>query len=549
MTYDSLLMNNGGGIISTTQKSEQFGGAALCIGIGGTGVAALAQLKRKVFQQLEPDDPDSPIPQYKHIQFLAIDSDDTAVDNIKGTARLTKDEYFSISMPNLKAILKEPSKATIVNNPVMSWMDADKIKDLLSPQGAGGVRQVGRFLLLSKATSLKERIKQKCTTALQGTKPAMDVYVFAGISGGTGSGCFIDTCYIVRQALEEQGLDGNGNIMGFFYLPDVVTSKPEVAVKAASVEYNNSNGYAAMKELDYLMNLHDEQDWFRQNYGSFSINTQEAPVDMCHLLSAQKANGTLIPNGFGYCINVAADYVMAYLAKVNMPEGKEDTQGLTMQGHLSNVKHGVDALKRTYGANLSYHILGASNAEIPMSQIATYLAAGFYRRFEEGVGRQKVSITPDEVSQWATKWGLKAEDIEGRMMAGCTMLNLPDTDIQQLKSMCPVPKDKCPDPWWTIGMQWMDQCSGKFTKNREALNGGLVSNLAAKNSDGSLLGKVFRELSSLAQDPSYGPYYAARLMYSKTNDLRTWALGVQKQASKEASTLSLRLDALGDTKV
>ena len=34
MLYDSLLMNSGGGIISTTQKSEQFGGAALCIGIG-----------------------------------------------------------------------------------------------------------------------------------------------------------------------------------------------------------------------------------------------------------------------------------------------------------------------------------------------------------------------------------------------------------------------------------------------------------------------------------------------------------------------------------
>ena len=42
MFYDSLLLNNGGGVVSATQKSEQFGGAALCIGIGGTGVDALA---------------------------------------------------------------------------------------------------------------------------------------------------------------------------------------------------------------------------------------------------------------------------------------------------------------------------------------------------------------------------------------------------------------------------------------------------------------------------------------------------------------------------
>ena len=62
MTYDSLLLNCGGGVISTSQKSKQFGGAALCIGIGGTGVSALAELKRKVYQQLEPDDPNDAVP-------------------------------------------------------------------------------------------------------------------------------------------------------------------------------------------------------------------------------------------------------------------------------------------------------------------------------------------------------------------------------------------------------------------------------------------------------------------------------------------------------
>ena len=546
--YDSLLLNNGGGIISTTQKSEQFGGAALCIGIGGTGVAALAQLKRKVFQQLEPDDPDSPIPHYQHIQFLAIDSDKTAVDSIKGTARLTDDEFFPITMNNLAAVLSQKPKTIITQNPVMSWMEADKIEKLLGPQGAGGVRQVGRFLLLSKAPELMNVIEQKCTAALMGTDPSIDVYVFAGISGGTGSGCFLDTCYIVRKALENKGLDGKGNIMGFFFLPDVVTSKKEVAAITSSVAYNNSNGYAAMKELDYLMNLQDEQDWYCQNYGSFSIKTQKPPVDMCHLLSAQKADGSLIPNGFGYCINVSADYVMAYLAKVDLAGDKDDSQGLTMQGHLANVKHGVDGLKREYGANLSYHILGASNAEIPMTQISTYLAAGFYRRFENGAGRKNVVITPDDVKTWANKWGLTAEALEARMMEGCEPLNLPDVDKNVMKAFCPVPANKSPEPWWTNGNAWLDQCSGKYTKNREALNGELTSNQVSKVSDGSLLGKVFIELCMLAQDPNYGPYYAARLLHSETDDLRAWALGVRAQAMEEAESLDRRLYSVAEAK-
>ena len=240
MIYDSLSLNKGGGIISAIQQSEQSGRASLCIGIGGTGVAALAQLKRKVFQQLEPDDPDSPIPHYQHIQFLAIDSDRTDIDKLKGAAKLTDDEYFSISMLNLSAILKD--KSSILNNPVMSWMEADKITQLLSPQGAGGVRQVGRFLLLSKASELMNVIEQKCTTALMGTDPSIDVYVFAGLSGGTGGGCFIDTCYIIRKVLAELGLTHNSALSGFFFLPDVVTSKPEVAAMPASVAYNNSKG-------------------------------------------------------------------------------------------------------------------------------------------------------------------------------------------------------------------------------------------------------------------------------------------------------------------
>ena len=538
MIYDSLSLNNGGGIISTTQKSEQSGRASLCIGIGGVGIAALAQLKRKVFQQLEPDDPDSPIPHYQHIQFLGIDSDETELHRFKGAARLDWDEFFSIRMQNLEAVRRD--RNAILVNPVMSWMEADKITQLLSPQGAGGVRQVGRFLLLSKAPKLMNVIKQKCTAALMGTDPStdpsIDVYVFAGLSGGTGGGCFIDTCYIIRKVLAELGLTHNSALSGFFFLPDVVCSRPGLAGSIGAVQYNNENGYATLKELDYLMNLQDAQDWFCQNYGNFSIRTQEPPVDMCHLLSAQKADGSLIPNGFGYCINVSADYVMAYLA------------GGDMQDQLSHGIHGMWGLQRMYGANQCYHILGASNAEIPMTQISTYLAAGFYRRFENGAGRRNVVITPDDVKTWASEWGLTAEALEARMMEGCEPLNLPDVDKNVMKAFCPVPANKSPEPWWTNGNAWLDQCSGKYTKNREALNGELTSNQVSKVSDGSLLGKVFIELCMLAQDPNYGPYYAARLLHSETDDLRAWALGVRAQAMEEAESLDRRLYSVAEAK-
>ena len=534
MTYDSLLLNCGGGVIGTSQKSRQFGGAALCIGIGGTGVAALAELKRKVYQQLEPDDPNDPIPQYKHIQFLAIDSDKTDIEKMRGTGKLdAKTDFFSIHMPNLSAVLDNREK--IKDNPVMNWMEIDNIKKLLSPHGAGGIRQVGRFLLLSQAAALKMKINAKCTLALKDANPHLDVYIFAGISGGTGSGCFIDTCYIVRKTLEEMGLAGNGNIMGFFFLPDVVTSKPEVAANSVSCEYNNSNGYAAMKELDYLMNLAEEEDRFHQFYGSFTIDTQSPPVDLCHLLSAQKADGSIIENGFGYCINVAADYVTAYLAEVAV--GSDDN-GMTMQGHLSNVNNGVSHLTPSYGANLCYHILGASNAEIPMSQIATYLAAGYYRRFAQAIGRQTVVVTADKVEELGRKLGITAEAIEEKLQEGCGMLSLPDVDQGQLRQYGPVPENKSVEPWWMEGEAWRNKAMAITEQHRAALNSPLSSMIPGKNTSDSLISKVFVKLCELCCEPGYGPYYAAALLHQSGEDLISWSKGVKKHALEDADSMA-----------
>src|SRR5699024_9685170 len=120
-------------------------------------------------QQLEPDNPNEVLPRYDHIQFLAIDSDETDIDKMRGKARLNKGaEFFNISNPHLKAALA--AKGTIKGEPVFNWMDIDRIDQLLSPQGAGGVRQVGRFLLLSKADQLKLKIEEKCTTDRKSTR-------------------------------------------------------------------------------------------------------------------------------------------------------------------------------------------------------------------------------------------------------------------------------------------------------------------------------------------------------------------------------------------
>ena len=560
--YDSLLLNCGGGIINRSQQSKQYrGAAALAIGIGGTGVAALAELKQKVYQQLEPDNPDSPVPEYQHIQFLAIDSDTTDIDQMRGKAKLDRDQdFFSINNPNLATALWE--KDLIKSNASLNWMDIDHIGGPLGIQGSGAIRQVGRYLLISRAGALKSTIESKCRQALEGmTGSELDVYIFAGLSGGTGGGCFLDACYIVQKALEDMGRAQSANVMGFFFLPDVITSKPQVASDPVKVNYNNSNGYAAMKELDYLMSLRDADDWFRQNYGSFKIETQKPPVNMCYLISAIKSDGSLVPDGFRYCINMAADYVMDCLADVQLPAAIRDRfiaaggfvpapeYGLTMRGHLAEVVNVVSGLPRMHGANLSYHILGAASAEIPMTQISAYLAAGFMRRFKEAVGKDQLQLKLSKavVDDWVEDIGLTAQQVYNDVTHGRQDLVLPDIDMEDLRSYGVMPKGMLPDPWAKSGNTWCDGCDGKRKTNRAALEGELPKSLLDEDAtNDSLIGRTFRKLCDIAKNPELGPYYAAYLLSCNGYDLKAAVDGAIREMEENKKTQKMYLDSAAD---
>lgn len=536
MVYDSLLLNYGGGIIGDVSKSAQFtGSATLAIGIGGTGVAALSELKGKIYQQLHPDNPGDAVPRYDGIQLLAIDSDDGDFQKYRGNCRLRTDEFFSICNPQLAAALK--NKKQIHDDPLLNWMEIDNISQMMAPEGAGGIRQVGRYLLMSKAASLETVIQSKCALAMQsrGTH-SLDIYIFAGISGGTGSGCFLDTCYMVRQIAKNNGW--NAKIMGYFFLPDVVTSKPEVAKNPGAVAYNNSNGYAAMKELDYLSNLKDANDVFTQKYSStLIVDTDEPPVDMCHLVSSYKSDGTMVPNGFTYGINVASDYVMSYLADVQMDGGGNGADnGMTMRGHQANVAQGVAQLAKNYGANLNYHIMGACNAEIPMSQINTYLACGFYAKFMKAIGRQVVTVGKPVVVKFSQELKLTADDMLERITMNAPMLCLPEIDRKVLaRSARPAP-GYLPEEWAVSGNDWLNQCEGVITANINGLLMKLDTYDYNKITNHSLSGGVFRKLWELSVDPNVGPYFAAMILHNGSHDLTTEIDGAIETTEQRLST-------------
>lgn len=527
MTYESLLLNLGGGVIPSGHRSRPYAGAAaLLIGIGGTGVDVLTKIKRKVYQDLIPDNPNDPIPRYDHIQFLAIDSDEDVIAKMKGRAKIDPaSEFFSLSDPYLWKALK--NKDAIYKNPLLNWLEIDKIFTVLSPVRLDGIRQIGRYLLISSAAALKSKIEEKCAAALRGMdSPSLDIYIFAGLSGGTGSGCFLDTCYIVRKVLEDNDWTASANIMGFFFLPDVVNAKPEIAAIPSLVDHNCANAYAALAELDYHMDLKAAYDSFQQNYGEFSVDTQEPPVDFCYLLSATLSDGSVLPNGYSYAIGQTVDYVMSCLADVYL-------YGFTMRGCLASMRQGMLCLPRAHGANYSYLVLRGDCAEVPVIQISTYLAAGFYRRFQVRVGRETAVITQAAVDDLMKTLGLTAGQVYHEVVKGCNPLSLPDIYPKDLAMEGILPRGYAPQFWVQPGDEWRDRCSSKREENRAALTAEPTTFDWNQVSADSLTGKVFRKLYELSMDPEYGPYYAAGLLNSPGYDMISALNSAIKQTEEE----------------
>lgn len=157
--YEKLLLAAGGGIIDRVQQSEQDNCAVIAIGLGGTGVDALRNLKQKLYNRVKPDDPNAVVPVYSHVKFLAVDTDKRDMVQKAKTSTETEDgalgelnlssEFFDISYDKKISSLFQTMRSSLARDPVYrEWLQFDKIDAAEADNGAGGIRQLGRFLLM-----------------------------------------------------------------------------------------------------------------------------------------------------------------------------------------------------------------------------------------------------------------------------------------------------------------------------------------------------------------------------------------------------------------
>ncbi len=502
-TYGRLLISAGGGIIDRGKQSAQESGATVVIGLGGTGTDAVMRLKREVFKQIQPDNLEDTIAKYDNIKYLIIDSDDAKLNNQNGhISDIEPSEYMDISNKAIKATL---GNARVMDGrPDMSWMRYRDIAIEDAAAGAGGIRQVGRFLLVDKVQEVYLKIKTVIQSASLGAEGGLNIHICSGISGGTGSGTFLDICYLIRCALNELGKTA-ANVCGYFFMPDVNLSVPAIAGNPLKSSYVKVNGYAALKELDYCMNFVKNKDSFKMNYGFKFIDMHQRPVDLCYLISSVNSQGKAIKDGYNYAMGVVVDHIISFLAKVEVPKGvAPEATPITLKGHISNLVTIKERIQMQHGAGVDYNILGASVAEMPLSEIATYLGAKLFESFEDIFDKVP---TEKEVDNFIMAHQIRYEDIRNTLCKGCVpQMTFPKRYDAKLY------KETGNHKFIELGEEFMAQNKGVLETNRKTLLEELKG-FDFKVNAVSLINRTFKGLcDKYVAKMEYGPFFAQRLL-------------------------------------
>ena len=534
--YSKLLLSAGGGIVSAMQQAEQAKNTAtVLIGLGGTGIDALRTIKTEVYARLKADDPLAAVPGYQHIRFLGVDSivernDGWDVEmpynsTMGALCALDDTELFSIYDPNIRHMLSDPE--AMKKRDELAWIHWEYMMPVSANYSAGAIRQVGRLMMMEKSAAFMSRVEQEINAAKAGlVNPTVNVHIFTSLSGGTGSGCFLDVCYMVQHVADKLG---GAAVFGYFFMPEVNLSVMPMSAPRYH-DYIFQNAYAAMQELDYCMQLPGNNGAFTQKYqNGQEIRWDRPPVDMAHLICATNASGEVIANAYDYAMHATSQYVISYLTGGN---------GRLFIGGAAAVKAAESAIAYRYNfnVNLGYCTIGAASAVVPWREINTYLASEVFEKFS--CIRQNIPSKADVENLAVSTLARDAQSI---------------TDVYN-SLYCELHED-FDDSYAAYADDWkFVQCFG----NRELVTNytnqtAAKLNMAEKNAkrmtavgnQKSLIGRVDAQLRNLICDINYGPMFAYGLVSAaRSHNLLNVIAGLiaenNSRWDQEAAQTSLR---------
>lgn len=350
----------------------------LLIGLGGTGSDALLTIMDKFNRRYElpvtanGDVLDTP----ERTAYLAFDTDLLELQGKqRGNMKFAPGNIFKLSIPSVINTEGQPEFIT-------SWLNKD-MAGFQIKNGAGGVRQAGRYVLFHNVddiyTKLKTVIHNLLATAAGGTMGTLDVVLTTGVSGGTGAGTFMDMAYILRHVMRTEYPTVDYNFMAYILMPPVNVGKI-ANISQPKKDLLESTGFAALKELDFWMNYHTHKYSYVQKYSSqHEIAWNACPFDNVVLMGDANEDGDIITDAYENCLDVLGESVVNFFAHEVV---KADQQS-SLRSHLSNIEAEKQTLHKLYPANYTYMTVGAAMSDSQQDEMATYESKLIFDRIED----------------------------------------------------------------------------------------------------------------------------------------------------------------------
>ncbi|WP_040204242.1 tubulin-like doman-containing protein [Neobacillus jeddahensis] len=513
-----LEVSQGGGIISEKIRVDTIDNPMLVIGLGGTGIDALLRLKYQVNRRFKlPEDPLSKKKKEKpnNIEFLAFETNEHDRNKkYNGIGLDPNKEFVLLSNPEIGSLL---SNRSTIEPYIKDWLSPElAITDGIS--GASGIRQAGRLLLFTKINQVVRTIEKKIESVLEGTGKRLYVFILTGLSGGTGSGCFLDIAYITRGIMDKKfgskGVD-RVNLLGYLFTPDVNLSKKGLSHHTA--EYIEKNGYAALKELDYWMNCDERNERFQMKYGSMlSVNSPMPPFNLCHLISGTNLEGKWLESAYDYCMNVTAENITNFMANEDKRSGEE----FAIHDYISNIRTNIAVMPKPYAANYQYNIIGASMAEIPVEEMTTFIG---YKLFEKMNTMFDAGPDQTEVEQFVEKLRIDPDAVHQRFnervpepLSGYE--NSDRFSYNHVIKTATIHLDE------ELDREFLLKAKEQYRKCKKQL-------------PGELMQEFHRQMEKMFLHPNKGPIYATRFIYSQNDvclltTLKTYITGMRDRLER-----------------
>ena len=340
----------------------------LFIGLGGTGCQIVARIKHR-WKRLPEKERESRI-QFFCLDTLSLSAQET--DPIVKSNLSPDTEFLPLIPPGTDLAEyfanQERDLAHSDFERQFGWYDTTLMPKgtQLGPTGAGAFRQFGRLALAHRMPIIRTQLERMAAKLVRadaggdlGVLHEPLVFVVSGMSGGTGSGIFLDMVRMAHVVLA----DHSPIVRGILVLPEIFKdSARQASVKERMVP----NAYALMKELDYIV----------------TTNRLKREYEKCSLALPGFARD--------HCPNLEEFLMPVYLIGHNLPDANKTvtdrdklmdiagdaafalTIGLKQDALLSNVVEAMMSSSES-GHRRIYAGIGVSRALVPIRSIINHL--------------------------------------------------------------------------------------------------------------------------------------------------------------------------------